>query len=67
MAQQRSPRREAERQDFGTPGGALGRGRIEAPEEQAGGMREGERREPAVECRPERVVRAAEGAALDWD
>jgi len=64
-ARRRWPRLEAERQGFGRRGGAPGRGRIAAPEEQAGGMREGERQGPVAECRPERVARAGEGAVLD--
>lgn len=47
-ARRRWPRQEAERQGFGTQGGAPGRGRIAAPAEQAGGMREGERQGPAA-------------------
>lgn len=65
-AARRWPHREEERQGFGRRGGAPGRGRIVAPEEQAGGMREGEGQGPAAECRPERVALAAGGAALDW-
>lgn len=64
LPRRRRSRRAEERQGFGRPGWARGRGRIAA---RAGGMREGVRRGPAAECPPERGERAAEEEALDWD